>query len=225
MNQTEQMREVVQDSLMESAKAVGAQIVQMVIDGKGTLGEQVIIFSVAQLNDLAEAIKQAIAAEQAPVVAQEPVAFLFPERDTTKPAEAQGLFRKFDVRRVDGSDAPGGRHYGCSYFVIDMNHDAHAGAALRAYADACKQTHPELSAELTVKFGVSTPAVAVNEQFFNDLEVVAYENHLTGHIMEKMDHQRSSSAYGSYNVPLVRLRDIRAAIAEAVKKGVCDGLR
>ena len=50
MNQTEQMREVVQDSLMESAKAVGAQIVQMVIDGKGTLGEQVIIFSVAQIG-------------------------------------------------------------------------------------------------------------------------------------------------------------------------------
>ena len=35
-----------------------------------------------------------------------------PERDTTKPAEQQGLFRKFEVQRVDGTDAIGGKHHG-----------------------------------------------------------------------------------------------------------------
>lgn len=52
MNQTEQMREALQDALIEFSKATGAQVVQMVIDGKGTLGEQVIIFSISQLQEL-----------------------------------------------------------------------------------------------------------------------------------------------------------------------------
>lgn len=76
-----------------------------------------------------------------------------PERDTAKPAEEQGLFRKFEVRRVDGSDGPGGKHEGCEYFVLDMDHDQHAPAALIAYAHACKDTHPQLSAELMEQFG------------------------------------------------------------------------
>lgn len=77
----------------------------------------------------------------------------FPERDYSKPAEQQGIFRKFDVRRVDGSDAPGGKHHGCRYFVIDMDHDAHAAAALRAYAESCAQSHPQLAADLRDEFG------------------------------------------------------------------------
>lgn len=77
----------------------------------------------------------------------------FPERDETRPAEQQGLFRKFDVRRVDGSDSLGGKHDGCRYFVLDINHDAHAPAALRAYAASCKDTHPQLSADLVAEFG------------------------------------------------------------------------
>lgn len=78
----------------------------------------------------------------------EPVAFSLPERDHSKPAARQGLFRKFVVERVDGSDRPGGKHHGCRYFVIDMDHDAHAPAALRAYAIDCKDSHPQLSADL-----------------------------------------------------------------------------
>lgn len=87
------------------------------------------------------------------------VACSFPERDVTKPAEEQGLFRKFDVRRVDGSDAPGGKHHGCEYFVLDLDHDIHAPAAIREYAKACNETHPQLSAELSERFGPQ-PAVA-----------------------------------------------------------------
>lgn len=72
----------------------------------------------------------------------------FPERDLTIPAEQQGLFRKFEVRRVDGSDAPGGKHHGCRYFVLDMDHDPHAPTTLRAYAISCADTHLDLSADL-----------------------------------------------------------------------------
>lgn len=77
----------------------------------------------------------------------------FPERDATKTNAEQGLYRKFEVRRVDGSDALGGKHHGCEYFVLDMTHDHHAPAALRAYAQSCASTHPHLSADLMVRFG------------------------------------------------------------------------
>ena len=77
----------------------------------------------------------------------------FPERDATKTNAEQGLYRKFEVRRVDGSDALGGKHHGCEYFVLDMTHDQHAPAALRAYAQSCASTHPHLSADLMVRFG------------------------------------------------------------------------
>jgi hypothetical protein len=83
----------------------------------------------------------------------DPERYPFPERDASKPSEAQGMFLKFDVRRIDGSDGPGGKHYGCRYFVLDMDHDAHAPAALRAYADSCAGTHPQLAAELRNEFG------------------------------------------------------------------------
>ena len=73
------------------------------------------------------------------------------ERDNTKSAEQQGLFRKFIVQRVDGSDAIGGKHHGCEYFVLDMDHDVHAPAAIQAYAESCKDTHPELSADLITR--------------------------------------------------------------------------
>lgn len=76
-----------------------------------------------------------------------------PERDTSKQAEQQGLFRKFVVQRVDGSDAPGGKHHGCEYFVLDVDHDPHAKAALQAYAVACELSHPDLSNDLRERHG------------------------------------------------------------------------
>ena len=81
-----------------------------------------------------------------------------PERDTSKPAEQQGLFRKFDVRRTDGSDAPGGKHHGCEYFVLDVGHDAAAPAALAAYADAIEVTHPTLAADMRSRYGLQPKA-------------------------------------------------------------------
>lgn len=84
-----------------------------------------------------------------------------PERDASVPAEQQGLFRKFDVRRVDGSDQPGGKHHGCRYFVLDVDHDQHAHDALTAYAAACESSHPELAADLRSKWGAALAAQPV----------------------------------------------------------------
>jgi len=77
----------------------------------------------------------------------------FPERDPSKGAYQQGLYRKFDVRRVDGSDHPEGKHCGCRYFVLDLTHDQHAPAAMRAYAAACEARHPQLAADIVAEFG------------------------------------------------------------------------
>ncbi|SAJ96695.1 gp03 [Burkholderia multivorans] len=82
------------------------------------------------------------------------------DRDPSKTNAEQGLFRKFDVRRVDGSDQPGGKHHGCEYFVLDMNHDGYARAALRAYARACAAEFPILAADLIKRYapdGTSVP--------------------------------------------------------------------
>lgn len=59
-----------------------------------------------------------------------------------------GLYRKFDVRRTDGSSEPGGKHEDCCYFVLDLTHDKHAIPALRAYAKACREEYPNLAADL-----------------------------------------------------------------------------
>jgi len=62
--------------------------------------------------------------------------------------DQRGLIAKFRVQRVDGSDAPGGKHDGCGYFVLDLTHDRHAIPALRAYAEDCAEERPALSADL-----------------------------------------------------------------------------
>jgi len=60
----------------------------------------------------------------------------------------RGLYGKFHVTRTDGSSEPGGKHDGGEYFVLDLTHDKHAAAALRAYADSCDAEYPLLAADL-----------------------------------------------------------------------------
>lgn len=62
-----------------------------------------------------------------------------------------GIFKKFNVSRVDGTDALGGKHYGCEYFVLDLTHDKHAIPAIAAYADSCKNEYPWLAKDLDSK--------------------------------------------------------------------------
>lgn len=84
--------------------------------------------------------------------AAQPVEHGLPERDPSLPDEQQGLFRKFEVRRTDGSDAPGGKHHGCDHFVLDVTHDPHALPAMIAYANSVKDTHPALAADMRHRY-------------------------------------------------------------------------
>ena len=63
----------------------------------------------------------------------------------------RGLYNKFTVARTDGSSEPGGKHAGCEYFVLDLDHDKHAAAALEAYAASCWEEYPFLADDLRRK--------------------------------------------------------------------------
>lgn len=62
--------------------------------------------------------------------------------------KSRGIYHKFDISRTDGSSLPGGKHANCSYFVLDLDHDPYAKAALKAYADACRDSYPKLASDL-----------------------------------------------------------------------------
>jgi hypothetical protein len=63
----------------------------------------------------------------------------------------RGLYEKFSVTRTDGQSAPGGKHFGCEYFVLDLDHDTYAYEALLAYVESCRHTYPELAKDLNEK--------------------------------------------------------------------------
>lgn len=63
-----------------------------------------------------------------------------------------GLYRKFRVERTDGKSAPGKKHDGCEYFVLDLTHDPHAIAAINAYAQSCERDYPQLAGDLRRKW-------------------------------------------------------------------------
>jgi hypothetical protein len=75
----------------------------------------------------------------------------------SKPDTERGIRRKYDVKRADGSSEPGGKHAECSYFVLDLEHDPFAIPALKAYAKACRETHPELAANIDSIVGYKPP--------------------------------------------------------------------
>lgn len=64
-----------------------------------------------------------------------------------------GVYNKYDLRRTDGRDQPGDKHEGCAYFVLDITHDPHAVPALRAYAESCRITHPQLAIDIWATVG------------------------------------------------------------------------
>lgn len=65
--------------------------------------------------------------------------------------KSRGLYRKFNVTRTDGSDGPGGKHEGCEYFLLDLDHDKFAWFAIAAYERACAEEYPLLAADLQRK--------------------------------------------------------------------------
>ena len=80
-----------------------------------------------------------------------------PNKDDTKTNAEQGLYQKFSVERTDGSSAPGGKHHGCRHFVLDVDHDPAAKAALTAYAAAVAPTHPKLARDIRSQYDLSEP--------------------------------------------------------------------
>lgn len=65
--------------------------------------------------------------------------------------KTRGLYNKFEVTRTDGKSRKGQKHHGCEYFVLDLNHDLHALAALKAYAASCRAEYPLLARDLDAK--------------------------------------------------------------------------
>lgn len=65
--------------------------------------------------------------------------------------KARGIYDKFIVRRTDGQSYAGKKHHGCSYFVLDLDHDPFARAAILAYAMKCGIEYPKLADDLTAK--------------------------------------------------------------------------
>ncbi len=62
--------------------------------------------------------------------------------------DSRGIYAKYKVERTDGLSAPGGKHAHCAYFVLDLEHDTFAIPALKAYARACRKSHPDLARDI-----------------------------------------------------------------------------
>lgn len=59
--------------------------------------------------------------------------------------QERGLYQKYEVRRLNDLE---GKHAGCYFFVLDIRHDIHACAALRAYIESCREEYPVLATDL-----------------------------------------------------------------------------
>ncbi len=58
------------------------------------------------------------------------------------------LQQKYYVERIDERDRADGDRADSKYFVLDYIHDPYSLPALEAYAQACEQDFPNLSAEI-----------------------------------------------------------------------------
>ncbi len=59
--------------------------------------------------------------------------------------KTRGLYDKFIIERADGTHEHGRKHFGCQYFVLDIDHDPHVVPALKAYAKSCRGEYPLLA--------------------------------------------------------------------------------
>jgi len=50
--------------------------------------------------------------------------------------DPRGFYDKYRVTRTDGTDEPGQKHHGCTYFVLDLVHDEVARSIVPVLADA-----------------------------------------------------------------------------------------
>ena len=59
-----------------------------------------------------------------------------------------GLYKKYEVKKVDGGNDPGRKHEHCLYFVLDLDHDIHSTKAILTYADSCEEDYPLVAMDL-----------------------------------------------------------------------------
>lgn len=84
----------------------------------------------------------------------------------------RGLYRKYDVRRLDDHT---GKHAACEYYVLDLMHDKFAADALEAYCRACTQEFPSLAVDL---YGKASKVRAQHNHFgpTNEAEINQLRN-------------------------------------------------
>jgi hypothetical protein len=99
--------------------------------------------------------------------------------------DRRGIYAKFRVERTDGKSAPGEKHDGCEYFVLDRTHDRFAAAALRAYAEACRDEYPQLAADL-----LADPRVAASRPLPDTIQA------------RELTEDEPEPAYGTRIVPV-----------------------
>ncbi len=129
-----------------------AEIDRLVQEDLDKSDEQIWAEAVQRHGSPAAALKEADRIRDIIKRATDSVCPRLPLRQANKPVPQQGVFRKFDVRRMDGQHKEGCKHYECEYFVLDVTHDQHAKAALAAYAQNCSVTHPVLSKDMIARY-------------------------------------------------------------------------
>jgi len=65
--------------------------------------------------------------------------------------QPEGLYHKFEVRRVDGRDQPGGDRAGAEYIVLDLTHCPFSRTAALAYANKMAPEYPQAAADIRTK--------------------------------------------------------------------------
>jgi hypothetical protein len=73
------------------------------------------------------------------------------------PGDPRALFAK-KIRDVPAIPPP--KHERCRYFVLDLDHDRHALAALWGYVSSCEAEYPALAADLRRLLDESAPVPA-----------------------------------------------------------------
>jgi len=93
------------------------------------------------------------------------------ERDSDK-----GLYNKYVVERIEPD--PTGKHRNCWYFVLDLEHDAYAYAALDMYASSCADKYPQLAEELKGKlkeYTIRKQVATATQEAINILQQQGYK--------------------------------------------------
>ena len=78
---------------------------------------------------------------------------------------------------ADGSSGVGGKHEHCDYFVLDLVHDAHAFAALAAYATSCETDYPALYDDLTDRLAAQRSCDWLSDECFKPAVIQFEKGH------------------------------------------------